>query len=89
MTLGCAGTDCRLDVDARLRALAEEREMDVGAGVFSCAPYDDFAVCLLHSSTDPGPTPSRFLTSAGTEICPCPVSFDWAMHAIPTGGLLR
>src|SRR5262245_54883358 len=32
-----------------------------------------------HSMTDPGPTPSLRRTSAGTEICPCAVSFDCAM----------
>src|SRR5438270_11593633 len=31
-----------------------------------------------HSSTDPGPTPSLRLTSAGTAIWPCAVSFDFA-----------
>ncbi len=31
-----------------------------------------------HSRTEPGTSPSRRRTSAGTEICPCAVSLDWA-----------
>src|SRR5262249_44720950 len=31
-----------------------------------------------HSITEPGPTPRRFRTAAGTEIWPCAVSFDLA-----------
>lgn len=32
----------------------------------------------FHSSTEPGPTPSRRRTSAGTEICPWAVTFECA-----------
>src|ERR1017187_1792458 len=33
----------------------------------------------FHSRTEPGPIPSFRRTSAGTEICPCAVTFDCAI----------
>src|SRR6266545_6137384 len=35
-----------------------------------------FSPSCSHSSTDPGPIPSFRRISAGTEICPCAVTFD-------------
>ena len=37
-----------------------------------------FSPSSTQARTDPGPTPSLRRTSAGTEICPCAVSFDCA-----------
>ncbi len=38
-----------------------------------------FLPSSFHSRTEPGPTPSFRRTSAGTEICPCAVTFDCAI----------
>lgn len=68
-----------LDGPSLRRAACEHSRMDVLRRELSHAPYDDRAVLLIPLEHGTRNQAELSTNSAGTEICPCDVSFDRAM----------